>query len=84
MRVFTIVLKSLAGLGVLAMLSACAQVDDGYPRISEIKTPHPGFLSPYRQRVEKSRLARAKADHVYRKKVQIRSRSRDLKPEKKN
>ncbi len=84
MRVFAIVMKSLAGFGILAGLLGCAQADDGYPKISEIKTPQPAFLSPQRQNMEKSRLERAKADHVYRKKGQIRANSRGLKPKEKN
>ncbi len=79
MRFFTIATRCAAAIGMLAALAACSPANDGYPKISEIKTPHPNFLTPKQQRARKNQMERAKAAHVYRERSRIRERSRRLK-----
>ncbi len=76
---FVTLLRVVVVSGIAALTVSCSSGDDGYPKISEIKTPTPNFLSDGQQRARMSQMEREKAAHVYRKESEIRARSRWIK-----
>ncbi len=76
---FALALRVLVVSGVAGLAVSCSSGDDGYPKISEVKTPTPNFLSEVQQSARMSQMERERAAHVYRKESEIRERSRWIK-----